>query len=71
MNLRAMSIRYVRSLNKRNLKYAWVLIGKTRKMVMIGQNTNIAYKLEARLPVPTWEKWSKFIFVRWCTPMDL
>ena len=58
-----------RQKNKRKLKYAWILVGDTQKMVMMDPVTLVAYKLQ--LYEATWMIWKKYSFVRWCTPHDL
>jgi hypothetical protein len=52
-----------------NLKYAYVTVGATRKMVMMNPDNMIAYKMDGY--VTTWMVWKKFKLERWCRPMDL
>lgn len=54
---------------KRHLKYAWVLVGNTRRMVVMENEMGPAYKLQGY--EVTWMPWKNFKFVRWCTPHDL
>lgn len=58
-----------RRFRRRNLKYAYVFIGKTRKMCMIDQDTLKAYKIDGYKV--TWEYYRKYIIDRYCSSMDL
>ena len=55
--------------NKDNLKWAWVIVGKTRKMCWVDNVTNKAYKADGYDKTNIEIK--NFSFERWCTGFDL
>ena len=58
-----------RKRNEDNRKWAWIIVGKTRKMVCVDNKTMKAYKTDGYKW--TWMEIKKFKFERWCTSFDL
>lgn len=52
-----------------NLKWAWVMIGKTKKMCWVDNKTMKAYKADRYAQTNIEIK--HFTFLRWCTSFDL
>lgn len=52
-----------------NRKWAYVIVGKTKKMVWVDNKTLKAYKPDGYNK--TWMEIKRFTFERWCTTMDL
>ncbi len=55
--------------NPDNLKWAYIMVGKTRVMCWVDNATNKAYKADGYSKTTIEIK--KFTFVRWCTSFDL
>lgn len=56
-------------LNKDNRKWAYIIVGSTRKICWVDNKTMKAYKSDGYKP--TWIEIKKFKFDRWCTSFDL
>lgn len=52
-----------------NRKWAWIILGKTRKMAAVDNKTMRAYKIDGHNL--TWIEIKSFVFDRWCTGFDL
>lgn len=52
-----------------NRKWAWIVVGKTRKLCWVDNVTHKAYKSDGYRP--TWMEIKKFTFERWATGFDL
>jgi hypothetical protein len=57
------------SRNRDNRKWAWIMVGKTKKMAWVDNKTLKAYKADGY--EKTWMEIKKYTFVRWCTSFDL
>ncbi len=58
-----------RKANEDNRKWAYIIVGNTRKLACVDNKTDQAYKVDGYNF--TWEKWSSYKFDRWCSLMDL
>lgn len=50
--------------------FAYILVGKTRKMCWYNRETGKAYKVGNNYE-KTWMEWKTFQFIRYCTGFDL
>lgn len=58
-----------RELKEDNRKWAYIVVGKTRKMCFVDNKTMKAYKADGYNS--TWIEIKEFSFERWCTGHDL
>lgn len=59
----------LRRKNKGNRAFAFIKVGRTRKMCFVDRDTKKAYKLDGY--EPTWIEIKQFRFIRWARGMDL